>query len=482
MTLVRDDGPATPPPYDLDAEAAVLSAVLIDPSALAKVDGVVRAEHFYSEAHRRIFEAVLEVRDRGGVVDTTTVASRLKATKRIHQVGGIEYIVDVINASPAFSNVRPHAVIVAERWRLRRIIATCQRAAAEGYGAMDDVQEFVTRYAAALGELARLRPGGKRVDNIDLLMGVLKQLQAAAHAPVEPGKRKGIMTGLEAYDRHTLGLHAGQKTTIAALPGRGKTSLALQIGVNVASSGIGVAFFCTEQTALELADKQLALLASVDSKRIAQARQSATLTAEEWQRLTKAVDSMEHLRTGLMIDDDPNITVEDVCARSKLLAEEANARGAPLGLIIVDHLHRLRRSAHLKTTNRIEELAHATRTLAILAKELKLPVLEFAQERKPDKDRAGKSGRPTLGCVAWCSVVEQESHNVAYLWRPSDQDRRATKLLLVKHRSGGDEAEFDLTFEREFSRFVDTPTEDFLMTCPSRQYVPTSSGFFAVDD
>lgn len=470
--LVADPTEGLVPQHDIDAEAAVISAVLLDPAALPLIEDFLRGEHFFSEAHRRIYEAAVQVRSTGSPIDAQTVASRLNDTQRLAQVGGVPYIGRILDSSPVVANVRAYAVIVYERWRLRRLTVLGREMSVRAFGPISDVQEFAAQCSRAVTEVARQGPGIRLETNIETLRKLVKRINEASRRPEDHGKRFGIRTGIYSYDQKTLGLHASQKTTIVALPGRGKSTLGLQIAMNVARQDIGVALFSPEMDRSELGEKQLSALASIDSRRLRLATMKPTLTADEWQRLMLALDSAGGIREALTIYDDPQMTVEDVCAMSKLQADQAATTGRPLGLVVVDHLHRLAVSPIVERKKRHEQLAHATTMLAILAKELKIPVIELAQERK-EHDRNGRPVKPYLGRVFECSKVEQESHNVVYIWRPDDRDLRRTTLLLVKVRSAGQEDEVDLIFEREFSRFVD-PNEPNPMACPSRQYVDTA--------
>lgn len=461
-----DPSAGQPPAHDLDAERAVLSAVLLDGAALARVADFLSPEMFFSDAHRRIFAASLEVRDAGQPVDEQTVASRLREQQRLSQVGGIGYLADVIQASPAVQNVRAHAETVHERWRVRAVQALAWRVAAQGYVA-EDAQVYADELAAASSALARRRPGRRVESNLDTLRRMLREIgeTMVGEARGEP-QRRGMSTGLRDVDEVLLGLHPGQKVTIAAEPGRGKTALGLQLAMHVASSGIGAMYFSTEMSREELGERQLALLSGVDSRRVRQSRTKAVLGIAEVERLHKAVASLLGIRYRLAIHDDASISPEEICSRVRAQHDGSQAvDGVPLGLVVVDYVQRLAPSPRFAQGSKSYDVhGHATRTLKQLAQDLGICVVELAQQKKLSDGKGGKP-KPTIGSVAECFTIEREADVVAYLWRPNERDPRTVKLLVVKQRSG-DEAEIDLTFEREFSRFRDA--EPFYASSPSR--------------
>ncbi len=445
------------PPHDLDAEAAVISAVLLDAAALSRIEDFLRPEHFYSGAHRVIYEASIAVKATGVPIDAITVLSRLKETGRLQQVGGSPYITEILDSTPAPGNVRAHAATVFERWRVRQTILVCERASAYGHG-VTDAQAYVDSVIRGLSDLSRQRPGEKVENNFETLRRIVRELQEGADTKAPTTKGRGIPTGVKPYDENLLGLFAGQKTTIVAPPRVGKTALALQIAVNVAQLGIGVAFWSTEMLRDEIGDRQLAYLASVDSRRILQAKQKPTLTAEEWRRIAMTMSEIEKVRYALHVFDDPDPSVDDIAARTKALHEQSMAlNGVPLGLVIVDYVQKLKVARCVQGRQKHEQVAYSTERLKILAGELKLPVIELAQEKNREVDKAkGCRARPELGMAADCFQIERSANNVVYLWRPRERDGRHVKAVVVKQR-GGDESEFDLQFEKEFSRFSERP-------------------------
>jgi replicative DNA helicase len=449
LQLVADAEPTLLPPHDDAAERAVLASSLLDPLGLPRVEDLLRPEMFYSEAHARIFEAALAVRAAGQAVDHTTVYARLRATKRLAQVGGEDALVGLLDGVPAFANIRSHAEVIHERWRARQAILASQRIAAQGYAGTADVQRMLDDGARVLVDLARKTPGRRVESNIDTLKRLVREM---GNPDTASSRKRGIPTGIRAYDEATLGLHAGQKTTIVALPRVGKTALGLQIAMNVAQLGIGVVFFSTELTRDELAERQLAYLSGVDYQRLRKARQEALLTPLEWQRISQGIGGLQGIKYRLTVYDDPAVTVEEIAARTSNDAERfMTEHGVPLGLVVVDYVQRLKPSPQFDRGDRAkkhEYVAHATTGLKQLAQKLMIPVVELAQQKNIKAEKRA----PSLGDAADCMQIEREADNVVYLHRPSERNGSHVRALLVKQRAGL-ESEIDLTFDGGQSRF-----------------------------
>ena len=193
------------PPHDLDAEAAVLSAVMLDPAALPAIVDFLKAEHFYSEAHRRIFEAAVWLYENGGVVDVILIGARLKTTERLGQIGGMPYLSEIMNGAPAVTNVRKYGVVVFDHWRARRIIENARHVLMSGYLGVSDVQAYADRATIAMGDIARRSVGALGMTNVEALKEILGRLEKPKDGA--PTKR-GIPTGYRTIDRMTGGLHA----------------------------------------------------------------------------------------------------------------------------------------------------------------------------------------------------------------------------------------------------------------------------------
>jgi replicative DNA helicase len=262
------------PPHDVDAEAAVLSATLLSAEAFDRVQEILSPEHFYADAHRRIFEAVLDLHSANKPVDLVSVAGWLRDRDRLAQVGGTPYLAQLADATPAVAHVEHHATVIREKWRVRQLIATCQRFAAEGYADFGEVQAFIDQAEQAVFDIARIPEGSTIVSVKDAIHGAFQILSEAAR---RGGGITGTPTGFTQLDRKMAGLHNGDLYIVAGRPGMGKTSLVLNMAVNVAlprrravqdandpyaegdieEPGDGVAFFSLEMPREQLAARGL---------------------------------------------------------------------------------------------------------------------------------------------------------------------------------------------------------------------------------
>lgn len=462
------------PPHDDAAEKVVLSAVMLDPSALPKIQDFLRHDMFFSEAHRRIFEAATEVRRAKDPVDITTVhgwlhARGTKRENRLMQVGGAGYLSEILDASPMVSNVRAHAVLVHDMWRRREIIKACQTVVANGYVGPGDVQAWCDAAVRTLGTLGMQNPVRPVETNEQTLARIL------ADACMEPGDidttgpttpMTGYPTGLFGIDRILGGVRKGGKTTIAATTGVGKTAIAIQVAVKLAKDGVGVFFLSTELKRMELLRRAVACEAGLDATRI----RDRKLTPSEKVRLAEATTRLENLP--LRIDETARITIEEVAGATKAMAEEMPYRhGVSLGVVVVDYIQRLEPSRHLQHKEKHEQVGHATRSLKILAQDLDLAVIELAQAKDPPAGKRPEKPKASNG-ISDSSQVAKESDDVIFLWADEDpklNPRQSVLAIIAKQRSGA-KGEVPLMFQRDQYRFEDANTPD-LMASPSRQYL-----------
>jgi replicative DNA helicase len=467
------------PPHSLEAEASVLSAVMLDPTAIAKIDDFLRPEHMYSQAHRYIFAACVSLKAEGSKIDVLMVQDWLKDRGRLAQIGGAGYLTEILDACPVVTNVRQHALIVFEKWRVRQVILTCQRIAAVGYGDYGPPQAFCEGAAKAMIKVAKQTVIGRPPTNLSVLSDIARRLSekstAFAAGTIEHGRRvSGIETGIHSYDKLTHGLHSGQKTTIVAHPGVGKTALVMQIGWNVSETGVGVLAFSTEMTQKELLEREICRRAQIPFDRL----QSATLSAAEWSRLAAA--SSEIAKLPMVIDPSNEIDIDQICATATAHAETMLTEyGVPLGLIIVDFIQNLKPAREVEHKDERHQVTYSTVRLKRLLSDLKIPGIELAQRKQADVDPKTKlRPTPAKGCAADSSWIEKMSYVVVCIQRDPlygngggviGEDEHNLTLHVVKHR-GGKERPVPVRFDGEYFRFTDpnapSPT-------PSRQYIDT---------
>ncbi len=446
------------PPQDLDAEAAVLSACLLDANALDQVLEVLQAEHFYSDANRLIYEGCRALALEGTPIDIVSVASWLRSREQIQRIGGARYLGELVDATPAIAHVGTHARVVKEKWRLRRVIATCQQYAAEGYGDVGVAQEFIDSAEQALYDIART-PETTTVHPLkDVLTTTFQQLTEAA----ERGDQiTGVPTRYVDLDKKTAGLHRGDLMIIAARPGMGKSALVLNMAVNVASPqlvtvpgpgeagygnepsenpGWGVAVFSLEMPKEQVAARLVCSEARVDLGKLRQGR----LSPEDWAGLTSAASQLANLP--IYIDDSPSLSILELRAKvRRLKADHARNQGKDsatpdLGVVIVDYLQLMQ--GRKGVNSREQEISEISRGLKHLAKELDVPVIALSQLNRGVETRGGKDKRPMLSDLRESGAIEQDADCIIFIYRDeyynhdSTNERGIAELIIAKQRNG----------------------------------------------
>lgn len=457
------------PPHDMDAEAAVLSAVMVDPSAFDKVQDFLKPEHFYSEAHRRIFEACFELKSQGKPVDVVQVASFLRTRERLNQIGGMGYLTEVLSAAPAVANVAAYGNTIFEKYRIRHLIQTCQRVSAQGYVDYGEAQSFIDGAEQAIYNIARTN----QTSSTERLIEVMKKSFKALTEAVQRGDRiTGVSTGFERFDRLTAGLHDGDLSIVAARPGMGKTSFVLNVATNAASpktreaannpnerweeQGVGVAVFSLEMPREQLANRMVCSEARVDVSKM----RTGHLTGQDWNRLTQAASFLGTLP--IWIDDSPVLTILDLRAKVRRLqseydvVDENGRRVRRLGCVIVDYLQLMKGRDGL--TSREQEISEISRGLKGLAKELKVPVVALSQLNRAVETRGDKAKRPMISDLRESGAIEQDADNIIFIYRDDyynredSQEPNTAELIVAKQRNGPT-GTAKVRFDKEYTRF-----------------------------
>ena len=470
------------PPHDLDAEAAVLSAIMLDTSALDKVLEFLKPEHFYSEAHRRIFEASIELRSVGQPVDVVQVGTWLKNRDRIAQIGGMSYLTELLNAAPAVANVAAYGRTIHEKFRVRQLIATCQRVSAQGYLDYGEAQQYIDSAEQDIYEIARTPESS----SVEKLLDVMKKSFKALTEAMQRGDRiTGTPSGFERYDRLTAGLHPGDLSIVAARPGMGKTSFVLNVATNVASPrgrenpnakgeegrwdepGVGVAVFSLEMPREQIANRMLCSEARVDVGKLRQGH----LGPQDWSKLTQAASYLGSLP--IWIDDSSSLSILELRAKVRRLQAEFDRPGPDgqrgkkrIGLVIVDYLQLMK--GRDGANSREQEISEISRGLKGLAKELYLPVIALSQLNRAVETRSEKSKRPQLSDLRESGAIEQDADNIIFIYRDEYYNREATtepnvaELIIAKQRNGPTgtvKCRFDNAYTR-FDNLADGEFED----------------------
>ena len=464
-----------PPPHDLDAEAAVLSACMLAADACEAVLLVLKPEHFYSEANARIYQAIQQLTLANKPVDAVSVASWLRDRDWLQRVGGTPYLGQLADATPAVGHVTAHAKVVFEKWRARAFIARCQVDAAEAYGDVGELQQHIVAHAEAMDGLAM---GG---DERRQLAPVTEALKAAFVQITEAAKRgdriTGIPTGYDRLDGKTAGLHEGDLVIVAARPGMGKTSFVLNIATNVASPrvkiveqqeviepGLGVCVFSLEMPREQLATRMVCSEGRVDLGRLRQGH----LHPEDWRKLTEAGSYISSLP--IWIDDTPALGLQELRAkvrRQQALFDRDATETAParrVGLVMVDYLQLMKGRDDVQS--REQEISEISRGLKALAKELKMPVIALSQLNRAVETRTTKDKRPQLSDLRESGAIEQDADTIIFIYRddyynPETSDLKGIAELIIAKQRNGPTGKVKVRFSASCTRFDNLEPGDF---------------------
>jgi replicative DNA helicase len=401
----------------------------------------VRPDDFYKPAHRKIFDAVVSLFARGEAIDSVTVAEELRRMGNLESIGGKPYLFHLVNSVPAASNAFYYARIVEETALLRRLIEATQQAAAMAFDSGDDVGEIVDSIEHLILSVAEKRLN----DNFSHIRDLLHEQLERVEALQEKGASiTGVPTGFVDLDNLTSGLQESNLIIVAARPSFGKTSLALNIAQQAATDhNIPVAIFSLEMSRQELVQRLVCSEALVDVSKL----RRGNLNDQDWSRLATAVGRLAD--APVYIDDTESVTVLEIRAKARRLKQRSG-----LGLVIIDYLQLM--SGPRRSENRQQEISEISRSLKILARELKVPVIAVSQLSRAVESRQDK--RPMLADLRESGAIEQDADVVMFIYRderynPDSTDKGTAEIIVAKHRNGP-VGHLKLTFLEHYTKFA----------------------------
>lgn len=430
------------PPQNLEAEQAVLGAILLESEALVTVMERLRTEDFYSVAHQRIFDAMMSLAEDNQPLDLITLTARLRDLEQLEEVGGASYLVKLAGAVPTAANVEYYAQIVEEKSMLRRLIRTATQIVANGYAEGEDVRHLLNDAEQRILELTGQRGTHGFVSIRDVLMEVFERVEYLYN---RKGGVTGIPSGFPDLDKMTSGFQRSDFIIVAARPSVGKTAFALNIAQNVAvRAGETVAIFSLEMSASQLVQRMICAEANVDAGRM----RTGFLEGDDWEKLSMAIGALSEAQ--IYIDDTPGITVSDIRAKCRRLKKEKG-----LGMIVIDYLQ-LIQGRGKPGENRQQEVSEISRTLKQIARELEVPVIALSQLSRGVEQRQDK--RPMMSDLRESGSIEQDADIVAFLYRDDYYDKDSEKkniieIIIAKQRNGP-VGTVELVFLKNFNKFV----------------------------
>lgn len=443
-----DSGSTHLTPQNLEAEEAVLGAMIMNRRAVEIVDDVrLRTHDFYRPSHRMLFDVIRELASRD-MVDELTVINELRRTGQLEQVGGPVAVVSLAERVPSAANVRAYAEEVLAQSTLRGLVDTGHEIARLGYEHPDDPPTLVDQAGVLLSELAQQRESADFIDASELLGPLYDELTERAE---NGGKSKGLPTGYVDFDRLVGGFQPGNLVIIAARPAMGKTSWALNIAEHVAlHEKRPVAIFSLEMSADDLVTRMMCSVARVDQKRI---RQDMPLDSD-WPLLVEAVGKLSQAAGRLPIDQSSSLTPMELRTKVRRLHNQLKSEGG-LGCVVIDYLQLM--DGGKRFDSRQVEVSYISRQLKALALELEIPIIALSQLSRQSENRVDK--RPMLSDLRESGAIEQDADIVVFLHRPEYYDRDnpevqgKAEIIVAKHRNG-EVGSVWLGFLAKYTKFV----------------------------
>ena len=429
-------------PHNVEAEQAVLGALLIDPDALYKVNTFLLPDDFYVERHHWIYEAILDLNERSEAVDLLTLCDELERRERLVDLGGAAYLTALINATPTALNIEHYGRIVERTSTLRRLIGAAGEIAALAYEDTDDVGETVDRAEQILFGVSQRRISRDMMPIRDV---VSEYYDRVDYLYQHKGETIGVPTGFRQLDKVLGGLQKSDLLIIAARPGMGKTSLMLSIAQNAARKyNQRVALFSLEMSAEQLVQRLISSETGIDSQRL----RIGNLREDEWPTFIQATGALSE--TMIFIDDTPSISAMQVRTKARRLYAEYG-----LDLLIIDYLQLMQ--SDRRTENRVQEISFLSRALKGLARELNIPVLVASQLSRAVEQRTDK--RPMLSDLRESGSIEQDADIVMFIYRddyytPETEQPNIAEVIISKHRNGPT-GMVPLFFRKELAQFLE---------------------------
>jgi len=432
-------------PNDIVAEQSVLGSMFLSTYALQKACDGLTSESFYYDNNAKIFSTVSEMFNKRIPIDATTVTSELKNKGILTQVGGVEYLTEIFNIVPTAANVEHYIKLVENAAMLRRLIDVSTDITTSAYEKGNDINTTLDEAERKILSVVNNRRSTEFRTMKDVLESTKNNLEKLS---MQKGEITGIPTGWERLDKLTAGLHEGQLIIIAARPAVGKSAWALNLATNAAiNSNKTVAIFNLEMSAESLATRMLACVGHIEGYKLATGN-----LQNDWDKVNEALSKLEE--TNIYMDDTPGITIGEIRSKCRRLANSDKG----LDLVVIDYLQLITSAANYGG-NRQQEVSDISRSLKLMALELKVPVIALAQLSRSAEQRK-ENPRPILSDLRESGSIEQDADIVAFLYREDyykkdleTKDQISDlEFIVAKHRNGAT-GTIPLRFKKDISKF-----------------------------
>ncbi|MGB2064265.1 replicative DNA helicase [Marinomonas gallaica] len=433
------------PPYSIEAERSVIGGLMLDPEAWEKVSELVMADDFYRPEHRAIFAVIARLADDSEPADVVTISERLDKRGELEDIGGVTYLIEVVEGTPSASNIASYAEIVRERSILRRLISTTNDINSRAYQpegmTAAEVLEDAERQIFQLAEGGD-KKGGPRIV-ADILSKTVDKIDELYH---QEGSITGLSTGFTDLDAMTSGLQPSDLIIVAGRPSMGKTTFAMNLVENATMiSEIPVVVFSLEMPAEQLMMRMLSSLGRIDQTRM----RSGQLVQEDWDKLMSAVKMLKDRK--LFIDDTAGISPTEMRSRVRRIAREHGG----VAMIMIDYLQLMQIPGY--SEGRTNEISEISRSLKAIAKEMECPVIALSQLNRSLEQRPNK--RPVNSDLRESGAIEQDADVISFVYRDEvyheDTPHKGIAEIIIGKQRNGPIGTCRLAFIGKFTRFED---------------------------
>ena len=456
------------PPQDLELEATVLGALMLEKDAYSQVSDIISPECFYDSSNSRIYEAIVALSAKQRPIDMLTVAEQLRIDGTLEEVGGLSRITELTSRVNSAANIEYHARIIQQKYLARELISFASQIEEFAFDDSIDVLDLMQEAEGKLFEISRTTLKRDVIQIDPILQQAIAKIEEASK---RPSGLSGLPTGYFALDKITSGWQDSDLVIIAARPAMGKTAFVLSMIKNMAVDyNTPVAFFSLEMSGLQIVNRLISNVCSLEGEKI----KNGQLTTLEWTNLMTRVKSL--YSAPIYVDDNAALSIFELRTKARRLVREHGVK-----LIAIDYLQ-LMNASGMKFGSREQEVSNISRSLKQLAKELNIPIIALSQlnrsveQRGDDKQKGGK--RPQLSDLRESGAIEQDADIVCFIHRPeyyyrSGEDaegndiRGQAEFIIAKHRSGSTDT-VNMRFVKQFARFENWDDSTITTTTATR--------------
>ncbi len=435
-------------PQDLEAEACLLGAVLLDSQAIAEIDDIIKTFDFFEKKHEHIYKAALNIYRKGQEIDIITVGSALKNTKVFKEIGGNDYLSQLINTVPTAAHIKSYAEIIIDKSRRRGLIETAAVFNKLAHDNKKDTNQIIETAEIQLFNISEQHVEQNVIHLKEILSTSFEKLK---HLRDNKGELRGIPSGFRDLDNFLAGFQQSDLFIIAARPGMGKTGFALNLAYNIAynhdlEKQKTVLYFSLEMSQDQLVDRLLSMHTGVDNWNL----RTGYLKDKDFQKIVEAQTSLA--QANLYIDDTPGLNISEIRTKTRRLNYKQK-----IDLIVVDYLQLMSGLSNRYSDNRVQEISEISRGLKLLAKELNIPVIALSQLSRQTESRENK--HPTLADLRDSGAIEQDADVVAFLYReeyynPDNDGKKGILEVQIRKHRNGPVGKVELYFNKEIQRYL----------------------------